>query len=256
MINKKNAAHFLPLLEAAAPPPERTSAPLSRPFRLLLVDDEPRLLASLCALLTDSGHELHTASCGGEAVALLEQMPFDLALLDLHLPDFGGHQIMDVMNRRQLDTSVIVLSGETGIDGAIGALKRGAYDYLRKPYGREELLSTVENALRQRRLEADNKRIAQQLERSEKLYRYLVDSSPDIIYTLNAEGRFSFVNDRAQQLLGLPRSELIGNHYSNLVHDEDMERAYYVFNERRVGDRASRNLELRLKSAALGVCPS
>jgi diguanylate cyclase (GGDEF)-like protein/PAS domain S-box-containing protein len=251
VISQKNASQFMPLLEAGAPLPERTLTAVPRPCRLLLVDDEPRLLASLCALLADSGHELHTATCGSEAVALLEQMPFDLALLDLRLPDFGGHQIMDMMNRRQLDTDVIVLSGETGIEGAIGALKRGAYDYLRKPYGREELLSTVENALRQRRLEADNKRIAQQLERSEKLYRYLVDSSPDIIYTLNAEGRFSFVNDRAQQLLGFSRSELLGHHYSDVIHDEDLERAYYVFNERRVGDRASRNVELRLKSAAL-----
>jgi diguanylate cyclase (GGDEF)-like protein/PAS domain S-box-containing protein len=248
-MTQRNAAHFMPLLGVEATLAEQELPQLPPPFRLLLVDDEPRLLASLYALLEDSGHELRTATCGSEAVALLEQMPFDLALLDLRLPDFGGHQIMDVINRKKLDTDVIVLSGETGIDGAIGALKRGAYDYLRKPYSREELLSTVENALRKRRLESDNKRIAQQLERSEKLYRYLVDSSPDIIYTLNEEGRFSFVNDRAQQLLGFSRSELIGNHYSELVHDEDLERAYYVFNERRVGERASRNIELRLKSA-------
>ena len=248
-MNQSNVAHFMPLLGVEATLAEQELPQLAPPFRLLLVDDEPRLLASLYALLEDSGHELRTATCGSEAVALLEQMPFDLALLDLRLPDFGGHQIMDVINRKKLDTDVIVLSGETGIDGAIGALKRGAYDYLRKPYSREELLSTVENALRKRRLESDNKRIAHQLERSEKLYRYLVDSSPDIIYTLNEEGRFSFVNDRAQQLLGFSRSELIGNHYSELVHDEDLERAYYVFNERRVGERASRNIELRLKSA-------
>ena len=248
-MTQSNVAHFMPLLGVEATLAEQELPQLPPPFRLLLVDDEPRLLASLYALLEDSGHELRTATCGSEAVALLEQMPFDLALLDLRLPDFGGHQIMDVINRKKLDTDVIVLSGETGIDGAIGALKRGAYDYLRKPYSREELLSTVENALRKRRLESDNKRIAQQLERSEKLYRYLVDSSPDIIYTLNEEGRFSFVNDRAQQLLGFSRSELIGNHYSELVHDEDLERAYYVFNERRVGERASRNIELRLKSA-------
>lgn len=250
MINQRNADDFMPLLDAEPALSEHSQQLPSQPCRLLLVDDEPRLLASLSALLADSGHELHTATCGSEAVALLERMPFDLALLDLRLPDFGGHQIMDVMNRRRLDTNVIVLSGETGIEGAIGALKRGAYDYLRKPYSREELLSTVENALRQRRLEADNKRIAQQLERSEKLYRYLVDSSPDIIYTLTADGRFSFVNDRAQQLLGLSNSELIGNHYSELIHEEDLERAYYVFNERRVGDRASRNIELRVKSSA------
>ena len=104
--------------------------------------------------------------------------------------------------RKGIDADVIVMSGEVGIDAAIGALKRGAYDYLRKPYSREELLKTVANALQQRRLEADNERIATQLENSEKLYRYLVDSSPDIIYTLNHEGRFTFVNDRAYQLLG------------------------------------------------------
>ncbi|MES2900068.1 MAG: EAL domain-containing protein [Pseudomonadota bacterium] len=85
------------------------------------------------------------------------------------------------------------------------------------------------------------------LESSEKLYRFLVDSSPDIIYTLNHEGCFTFVNARAYELLGFERDELIGKHYSILVHDDDQERARYVFNERRVDERAARNVELRLK---------
>lgn len=216
--------------------------------RLLLVDDEPRLLSSLCALLDDRGYQLLTAASGSEAVAQLSKLQFDLVLLDLRLPDFGGHQIMDFINARGIDAKVIVLSGDTEIDAAIGALKRGAFGYLRKPYTREELLKTVDNALQQRRLENDNRSIAWRLECSEKLYRYLVDSSPDIIYTLDQEGRFTFINDRAQQLLGFGRDDLIGKHYSLLVHDEDIERARYVFNERRVGDRASRNVELRLKS--------
>jgi diguanylate cyclase (GGDEF)-like protein/PAS domain S-box-containing protein len=215
--------------------------------RLLLVDDEPRLLASLYELLRDRGFHLVTASSGNEALAHLSRLRFDLVLLDLRLPDIGGHEIMDFINAKQIDADVIVMSGEVGIDAAIGALKRGAYDYLRKPYSREELLKTVANALAQRRLKLENERIGQQLENSEKLYRYLVDSSPDIIYTLNHEGRFTFVNDRAAQLLGYPRDELIGKHYSLLVHEEDMERARYVFNERRSDDRASRNVELRLK---------
>ncbi|MEW6370837.1 MAG: EAL domain-containing protein [Pseudomonadota bacterium] len=215
--------------------------------RLLLVDDEPRLLASLYELLRDRGYHLTTASSGGEAIAHLSTLRFDLVLLDLRLPDIGGHEIMDFINARGIDADVIVMSGEVGIDAAIGALKRGAYDYLRKPYAREELLKTVGNALEQRRLATANARIANQLENSEKMYRYLVDSSPDIIYTLNHEGRFTFVNDRAYQLLGFSRDELIGKHYSILVHDEDLERARYVFNERRVDERASRNVELRLK---------
>ena len=217
-------------------------------LRLLLVDDEPRLLSSLVELLRERDYELVTATCGAEAVEQLSQRQFDLLLLDLRLPDFGGHEIMDFMQREGIQASVIVLSGETGIDGAIGALKRGAHDYLRKPYSREQLLRTVDTVLRQRALEAENRRIAWQLECSEKLYRYLVDSSPDIIYTLNEEGRFSFVNDRAEQLLGFSRDALIGKHYSAVVHDDDLERAYYVFNERRVGERATRNVELRLKA--------
>jgi diguanylate cyclase (GGDEF)-like protein/PAS domain S-box-containing protein len=218
--------------------------------RLLLVDDEPRLLASLYELLRDRGYQLITASTGGEAIAHLSKLRFDLVLLDLRLPDIGGHQIMDFINEKGIDADVIVMSGEVGIDAAIGALKRGAYDYLRKPYSREELLKTVANALKARRLEQANERIANQLENSEKMYRYLVDSSPDIIYTLNHEGRFTFINDRAYQLLGYKREELIGQHYSILVHDEDLERARYVFNERRVDERASRNVELRLKCHA------
>jgi len=234
---------------SSSPHDTQSSLGIDQP-RLLLVDDEPRLLTSLYELLQGRGYQLVTAATGGEALAHLARLRFDLVLLDLRLPDIGGHEIMDFINEKGIDADVIVMSGEVGIDAAIGALKRGAYDYLRKPYSREELLKTVANALKQRRLEQANARIASQLENSEKMYRYLVDSSPDIIYTLNHEGKFTFINDRAYQLLGYKREELIGQHYSILVHEEDLARARYVFNERRVDERASRNVELRLKCHA------
>ena len=215
--------------------------------RLLLVDDEPRLLASLTALLKDSNCHLVSATCGSEAITQLSKLHFDLVLLDLRMPDMSGHDVMDFINVHALDVHVIVLSGDTGVDAAIGALKRGAFGYLRKPYQHEELLNTVANALQQRQLEAENRHISWRLECSEKLYRYLVDSSPDIIYTLNAEGRFTFVNDRAQQLLGFNREELVGQHYSLVVHEDDLERAHAVFDERRGGDHIAHNIELRLK---------
>jgi diguanylate cyclase (GGDEF)-like protein/PAS domain S-box-containing protein len=221
--------------------------PLEQP-RILLVDDEPRLLESLHALLSNGQYQLVTASSGEEAVGKLARLQFDLVLLDLRLPDMNGHQIMDFINAKGIDANVIMMSGDVGIDSAIGALKRGAYDYLRKPYSQEELKRTVANALQQRKLEQENQRIASQLENSERMYRYLVDSSPDIIYTLNHEGRITFVNDRVTPLLGVNRDELIGKHYSVLVHDEDQERARYVFNERRPDVRSTRSVELRLKN--------
>jgi diguanylate cyclase (GGDEF)-like protein/PAS domain S-box-containing protein len=215
--------------------------------RVLLVDDEPRMLSSLCELLKTRDYQLATAACGREALDHLSKVEFDLVILDMRLPDMSGHEVMDFINASNAGTDVIVISGNSDIDSAIGALKRGAFDYLRKPYAREELLKTIDNALRQRALEADNRRVTWQLENSEKTYRYLVDNSPDIIYTLDDDGLFTFVNDRAQQLLGFTREELIGKHYSVLVHDDDIALARYVFNERRVGERASSNVELRLK---------
>ncbi|HSY26589.1 MAG TPA: diguanylate cyclase, partial [Burkholderiaceae bacterium] len=214
---------------------------------LLLVDDDPRILNSLCQLLQDSSYHLVTAACGKDAIEQLRKIKFDLILLDLRLPDISGHEIMDFIIESGIDATVIVQSGNTGINSAIDALKRGAYAYLRKPYQTEELLNTVANALQKRQLEAANRAIAWRLECSEKFYRYLVNSSPDLIYTLNPNGRFTFVNDKAQQLFGYQSEELLGRHYSTLIHEEDLESGHFVFNERRVGERASQNVELRLK---------
>ena len=102
------------------------------PARVLLVEDEPRLLSSLQAMLGGKGLEISSATNGAEALDLLNAIPFDLAILDLGLPDMSGHAIMDAMNAKQLGVNVIVTSGDSGIESAIGALKRGAFDYLRK----------------------------------------------------------------------------------------------------------------------------
>jgi diguanylate cyclase (GGDEF)-like protein/PAS domain S-box-containing protein len=228
--------------------PSDTLAEAGRP-QVLLVDDEARILNSLKALLDGKGYQLTCALGGSAALELLAQQRFDLIIVDLHMPEVSGHDLMDYVNTHCRGVSVIVTSGASEIEAAIGAIQRGAYGYLRKPYPREELLNTVDNAMQQHRLKAENHRMALRLERSEKLYRFLVDSSPDIIYTLDHDGRFAFVNDRVQQLLGFRREELIGQHYSVLVHEGDMERANYVFNEGHTEFRQSRSIELRLNSA-------
>jgi diguanylate cyclase (GGDEF)-like protein/PAS domain S-box-containing protein len=215
--------------------------------RVLLVDDEPRALSGLSELLLGRGYAISTAGGGREAIDLLSRLPFDLVVLDLHMPEVSGHDVMDFIKARNLDVEVVVTSGATEIDAAIGAIRQGAYGYLRKPYPREELFKTVSNALQQRRLESENQRIALELKRSERMYRYLVDSSPDIIYTLGPDGCFTFINDRVHQLLGYQREQLIGKHYSTVVYEGDIERANYVFNEGRSAFSYSRTVELRLK---------
>jgi PAS domain S-box-containing protein len=170
---------------------------------------------------------------------------YDLLLLTA-LADMTGLDLMDYW-RRLPSMTVIVVSADDVIDSAIGALRRGAYDFVRKPYQPEELLRTVDNALQRKHLERTNALISARLERSERLHRYLVDHSPDIIYMVDEQGRFNYLNPTVAAMLGYERGELTGHHYADVVHEEDVERARFAFGERRTGERASRNVELRLK---------
>ncbi len=214
---------------------------------ILVVDDELHLRNSLSSLLGLHGFATVTADGGRAAIKLLQSQQFDLVLLDLFMAGVDGHQVMDSIIEQRLDACVIVVSGDASIDSAISVLRRGAYDFLRKPYEPDELFLKVENALIKRRLEKENKAMNLQLVESERWYRYMVNSSPDIIYTLDANARFTFFNDCVEPLLGYRKEDLIGQHYSALIYLEDMEAARYILNEKRFGDRASRNMELRVR---------
>lgn len=215
--------------------------------KVLVVDDEPRVCDSLTTLLGMRGYDPAGCTSGRQAIALLSQESFDAILLDLNMPEVDGKAVMDYLIAAGIRIPVIVVSGDTSINAAIQALRNGVYDFIRKPYEPEELLKVVENAVYKTKLERANQAICARLEHSRNLYRYLIDSSPDFIYTLDPEGRFNFVNDRAESLLGYRKEELLGQHYTFLIFEEDLDRAKYVFNERRTDNRTNTNVELRLK---------
>ncbi|MGV8992438.1 MAG: EAL domain-containing protein [Thiobacillus sp.] len=215
--------------------------------RILAVDDEPLILEGLSRLLAAKNYDVVVANGGCEALIAIGKQQFDVILLDLGMPDLGGNEVLRFVAERCAETPVIVVSGDSTIDAAIRALRGGAADFVRKPYEPEELLRRIDNTLTRRRLEKENNHILQRLQQSEKWHRFLVNSSPDFIYTLDCEGRFTFVNDRVESLIGYRREDLLGQHYSLVIHEEDIPCAEHVFNERRSGDRNARNIEIRLK---------
>jgi diguanylate cyclase (GGDEF)-like protein/PAS domain S-box-containing protein len=217
------------------------------PISLLIVEDEPRYLESMRLLLAQHVHHIDTALSARQAYGLLAENHYDLALLDLRLPDGNGHEIMAHIREHAPDCRVIIASGDSEIDSAIQSLRLGAYDYLRKPYEPEELINTVRHVMRKLDLERDNQRMAQQIEQSEQWHRLLVNTSPDIIYTLDAKGRFTYLNDSVERTLGYMPGELIGRDYTTLIAEEQQDGALYHFNERRTGDRATRNFEVMLR---------
>jgi len=215
--------------------------------KILIVDDEPAMRKSLSLLLSGAGLETLTASDGAEALRLCRAVEYPVMLLDLQMPETDGHQVLAGLKQQLASTRVVVVSGESSFDAVRDSLQQGAYDFVRKPYPAEELLNTVRNALASYRQEREHLLLEKQMFESEELHRYIVNNSPDFVYVLDQEGRFTFVNDTAEELLGYAREELIGRHYSDLVCEEDLPLARYVFNERRTGTRSSRNVELRLK---------
>jgi two-component system cell cycle sensor histidine kinase/response regulator CckA len=220
---------------------------MSQAQKILIVDDEPRMCESLKILLGDRGYEILTSRDGKQAMECLAANDIDLVLLDFVMPEMDGWAVLDNMARQKLDTRVIAMSGHGSLDSAVAVLKRGACDYLKKPFDHDELLRRVEHALDEKESKGAQARVVRKLELSEKRYRYLVQTSPDIIYTLDRQGRFTFVNNAVEQLLGFSRQELMGAPYTTLVYEEDLERAKYVFNERRTGNRAAVGVELRLR---------
>ncbi len=223
--------------------------------KVLIIDDEPRMCDSLDVLLSSQGYETQTGYSGKEAIECLAKDSFDLVLLDVVMPDMTGHQIMDYINSQDQETLVIVMTGHASLDSAVESLRKGAYDYLRKPFDFEQLLKRVRNALDQSKLKKEHELVTGKLEVTEKRYQYLVDASPDIIYTLNCDGRFTFINSAVESLLGYRSNGLIGKHYSFIVFEGDVEKARHHFNERRTGLRSTTGVELRLKTSHNGNNP-
>jgi len=117
------------------------------PARILVVDDEPNILATLAPLLRSRGYEVSTAMGGQAALEAVERENPDLIVLDLGLPDIDGVEVTRLV-RDGRATPIVVLSARGAEGDKVRALDAGADDYVTKPFGTEELLARVRVALR------------------------------------------------------------------------------------------------------------
>lgn len=215
--------------------------------RILLVDDDPALRRSLPHVLAREGRSFEECGSVAEALSCLARTRYDLVLLDYRLPDGTGLAVLDWLAETQREEAVIIISGEDGIDAAIGALRRGADDFLRKPYHVVQLQRAVQSTLHKVALERANHAMGERLRASERLHRYLVESSPDLIFTLDADGCFSYLNPRIEDLLGFERNELLRRPFLSLVMEEDRERVAGLMHAQRETPGANFSIELRLR---------
>ena len=132
-------------------------------MNILIVDDEEVLRDVLTQLVRQEGHEPICASTGEEALTLLADEDVDLVLLDLMLPGLTGQEVLKQIRDQDPDQVIIVITAFSSIDGAIEAMKDGAFHYISKPFKNEEVLHTVRKALESRQLTAENRELKQKL---------------------------------------------------------------------------------------------
>ena len=133
--------------------------------KILIVDDEPRMCKSLELILSRHNYQIKTANDVKSSIDIISHELFDLILTDIVMDDSDGFQVMDHINRHHIDTVVVMMTGYASTDTAVEALRKGAYDYIRKPFETEEVINTIENALSQRRLLAKQREARAELER-------------------------------------------------------------------------------------------
>jgi len=132
-------------------------------MRILIVDDEEVLRDVLDAVLRREGFDIVAASTGEEALSVLDTDEVDLVILDVMLPGISGIDTLRAIRISNPELPVIVITAFSSIDGAIEAMKQGAFHYIPKPFKNEEVILTVNKALEQRRLTSENERLKAEL---------------------------------------------------------------------------------------------
>lgn len=140
-------------------------------WKILIVDDEPRMCKSLELILSQQDYDVKSTTDALSAIDMISHEAFDLILTDIVLGDSDGFQVMDHINLHHIDTLVIMMTGYASVDTAVEALRKGAYDYVRKPFETEAVVNTIENALNQRKLLAAQKKAEAELRESERLLK-------------------------------------------------------------------------------------
>jgi two-component system nitrogen regulation response regulator NtrX len=124
---------------------------------ILIVDDEPGVRSALSGVLRDEGYNVDAVESGEACLDRLSRRGFDVIVLDVWLPGMDGLATLARMRERQVDSQVVIISGHGSVESAVRAIKMGAFDFVEKPLSLDKTVLVVRNALRQRRLEAENR---------------------------------------------------------------------------------------------------
>ena len=136
---------------------------------ILIVDDEPGVRSALSGVLRDEGYTVDAVESGEQCLDRVVREVVDVIVLDVWLPGLDGLATLGRLRQMKVDSQVVVISGHGNIESAVKAIKMGAFDFVEKPLSLEKTVLVIRNAMRQRRLEAENRALRARVDRSGKM---------------------------------------------------------------------------------------
>ena len=137
--------------------------------RILIVDDEIDMLELLELIITDrTEYEVITTNSPLEVPDLLKKQPVDLMITDLRMPDIDGIELIEMVKQVDDQLPFIIITAYGTIESAVEAMRKGAFDYITKPFRQEQILLTIEKVMKWRRLQKENIALKAELEKLKK----------------------------------------------------------------------------------------
>lgn len=217
---------------------------------VLLVDDEPDMLDIGRKIIEKAGYQFLSAKDGQDALAVMLARRPDLVLLDLMMPIMSGYDVLkelsnNIRYRPVSDTPVIMLTAKTEDQVNRQELfELGLSAFLVKPFGSRELINVIDNVFILDQLKKRNRELERKIRQTEYKYQDLIENASDLIFTLNKEGKFTFINRRLMALTGHIRDHWLGNEFKELVLPIDRALAEENFRNTMLG--RSRIFEMRI----------
>src|SRR5688572_24746150 len=132
---------------------------------VLIVDDEAGVRSALSGVLRDEGYQVEAVDSGETCLERVARTAYDVIVLDIWLPGLDGLATLERLRHRKVDAPVVMISGHGNIESAVRAIKMGAFDFVEKPLSLEKTVLAIGNAVRQRRLEAENRALRASVDR-------------------------------------------------------------------------------------------
>lgn len=184
---------------------------------ILIVDDEEDIVLTLRDLLEHEGYHVDFAGTCAEAVARAAERHYNAVLLDLTLPDGDGLTVLKALQERDPTLPVIVLTADVSTDRRVVLRTQGAFDYLTKPYNRDDLRATLRKAVGVKALAVKAARVEHALTESQERFRSLVESATDAIVVADHRGRIVSWNRAASTFFGYAEAEILGRPLTDLM---------------------------------------